>query len=385
MRRLRVGVDARTVYSAGRRGTGKNLIDLYSTLADAHADVEMVMFHQHEVGAADDPFPGRANVRARRIDIRGDRWNLWQDVRLPLAASAERVDVLHCPANTAPLQSFTPVVVTIHDLIPLEIAPDAPETTRWARRVRRSARKAARIITPSHYSRKVIAERLGTPADKITVNYWAPDKRCTRVTDAHAIDGVRRKYDVADRAYVLAFGAADPRKNTATLLSAWRALTSEERSGTKLLVVGLQPAALESFRATLAPNRLGDTGCVLHGFADESDLPALFSGAAALCYPSKSEGFGLPILDAFVCGTPVITSGVTSLPEVADDAAVLVDPDDTASISRAIRDVLASDQLRARLRDAGFRRAAAFSWDRCAATVANVLDSAARGGNGTIN
>jgi glycosyltransferase involved in cell wall biosynthesis len=383
MRRLRVGVDARTVYSPVRRGTGKNLIDLYSTIADAHADVEMVMFHQHEVDPADDPFAGRPNVRARRIDIRGDRWNLWQDVRLPLAASTERVDVLHCPSNTAPLQTFTPVVVTIHDLIPLEIAPEAPETTRWARRVRRSAQKAARIITPSHYSRKAIAERLGAPAAKITVNYWAPDKRCTRVTDTRAIAGVRHKYDVADAPYVLAFGAADPRKNTGAILTAWQTLSDKDRAGARLLVVGLQPAALESFRAALAARR--DTGCVLHGFAAESDLPALLSGATALCYPSKSEGFGLPILDAFACGTPVITSSVTSLPEVADDAAILVDPDDTQSIGRAIRELLGSEDLRVRLRDAGFRRAAAFSWERCAATAADVLFAAARGGNGTIN
>ena len=112
-------------------------------------------------------------------------------------------------------------------------------------------------------------------------------------------------------------------------------------------------------------------------FADEADLPALLSGATALCYPSLSEGFGLPVLDAFACGTPVITSNSTSLPEVAGDAALLVDPADAGAIRAAIEQVSASADLRQSLRERGRRRLEDFSWDRCAHTAAQTLASAA--------
>jgi glycosyltransferase involved in cell wall biosynthesis len=112
-------------------------------------------------------------------------------------------------------------------------------------------------------------------------------------------------------------------------------------------------------------------------FAAEEDLPALLSGATALCYPSISEGFGLPVLDAFACGTPVITSNSTSLPEVAADAALLVDPTDVSAIRRAIEQVSASADLRRTLRERGTRRLQDFSWDRCAHTAAQALASAA--------
>ena len=136
---LHVAVDARTVYAPTRRGTGKNLVDLYTLMARQRPSWRFTLFHQRE---ADDPFVGLPNVRAQRIDIKGDRLNLWQDVRLPLAAAMSGADVLHCPANTAPTWTATPTVVTIHDLTPLDITPDAPATKSWVARVGRGARRA---------------------------------------------------------------------------------------------------------------------------------------------------------------------------------------------------------------------------------------------------
>ena len=375
---MRVGIDARTVYAATRRGTGKNLIDLYSTLATRHPSWEFVMFHQ--ASADNDPFAQFANVRQRRIDIRGDRWNLWQDVRLPLAARADKLDVLHCPANTAPRLSLTPTVLTVHDLIPQEMAPDATSTHSWLRRVARSAQAARRIVTPSQYSRRTILRHLAVPAEKITVNHWAADRRCHRIENPATIASVREKYGLpASGPYVLAFGAADPRKNTATLLQAWARLRlSRALHGAILLVVGLQNEALATFERMLKEISIARGSCLLRGFADEQDIPALLSGATALCYPSRSEGFGLPILDAFACGTPVITSCTTSLPEVAGGAAILIDPHDPEAIRRAIVEVLTSEECQQQLRTAGYKRLESFSWDRCAATAAGVLLAAAR-------
>jgi glycosyltransferase involved in cell wall biosynthesis len=370
---MHIGLDARTVFAPTRRGTGKNLIDLYSTLAQQRPGWTFTMFHQSD--GRDDPFREFPNIQNQGIDIRGDRWNLWQDVRLPLAAQQAAVDVLHCPANTAPYWAWTPLVVTVHDLIPLETAPGAPATRQWKRRVARSARLARHVITPSSYSRAAITTQLGIPSEKMTVNYWAPDRRCRRVTDAGRLADVRQRYELPpETPYVLAFGGDDPRKNTDVILEAWSRLRSRAPIDARLLLIGFQPAALEHYRSVLQRSTSADGTCLLHGFAREEDIPALLSGAIALCYPSRSEGFGLPIVDAFTCGTPVITSTVTSLPEIAGDAALLVEPSDTDALAGALQDVLTSEPVRERLRQNGERRLGLFSWDRCAATVAGVFE-----------
>jgi glycosyltransferase involved in cell wall biosynthesis len=373
---MRIAIDARTVYSANRRGTGKNLIDLYSTLAAQRPEWQFLMFHQTN-GIAD-PFERFDNVQAHRIDIRGDRWNMWEDVRLPLAARVCGADLLHCPANTSPRRTLTPFVVTIHDLIPLEIAPKQPSTRRWLRRVKRSAQRAQRILTPSQYSRSKIVRQLKMPEEKITVNYWAPDRGCRPIDDGQILAATRRKFGIPERAgYVMAFGAEDPRKNTAGIIEAWARLAEDVRRAYVLLIVGVQASGLHRLRTVVA-TRVPDGSCLVAGFVDEADIAPLLSGATTLCYPSRSEGFGLPILDAFMCGTPVITSSATSLPEVAGDAALLVDPDDSTAIAHAIGRVLGSDALRTQLREKGFQRLALFSWDRCARTVAGVFESVVR-------
>jgi glycosyltransferase involved in cell wall biosynthesis len=373
---MRVAVDARTVYSAARRGTGKNLVDLYRCLARLHPDWEFVMLHQRGT-AVDDPFAGEPNVKTNAFDVPGDRWRLWEQAGLPLAAKLMGASVLHSPANTAPALPLVPLVVTIHDLIPLEISPEAPETKRWSRNVQRAARAARRILTPSTFTKTELARQFRIPDDRIVVNPWAPDSSSRKVVDPAELARVREKYGVsAVREYVLGFGASDPRKNTYRIIEAWASLPPDVRSTLGLLLVGLQEPFLSQARE-YARNLAPHAGWSLTGFAAEEDLPALISGAALLCYTSLSEGFGLPLLDAFVCGTPIVTSATTSLPEVAGSAAILVDPVDVRAISAAILSVGTNHELRSSLRAAGFARLELYSWERCAQTVAGVFRDAA--------
>jgi alpha-1,3-rhamnosyl/mannosyltransferase len=269
------------------------------------------------------------------------------------------------------------MVLTVHDLIPLEIAPAAPETRSWARRVGAAARKARRLITPSAYSKRQLVERLGLPAKKITVNPWAPDGNVRRVTEPYELDRVRRKYGLPpDESYVLGFGADDPRKNTGRILEAWASMPRALREKHSLLLVGIKEPALSRFRGQ-ARTLFDRDRVLLHGFAAEADLPALLSGSTALCYPSLTEGFGLPILDAFVCETPVLTSDATSLPEVAGDAAVLVDPKQPTSIRDGLVRLLEDEGLRRELVARGRERLQHYTWERCAECLAGVLEQAA--------
>ncbi len=370
---MRIAVDARQIYRPERRVIGKTLVPLYAALAAARPGWRFALVHRDRAGVPDlDALP---NVRRVRVDPPGaGRLDLWERALLPAAAWVARADVLHCPANTGPAWSRVPVVLTVHDLIPLELAPDDPESVRWAGRVRLAAGRARHVLTGSEYSKGELVRVLGLAPDKITVTPWAPAAHVRRVTDPAELARVRREYGVAPgERYVFGFGAADPRKNTARLVRAFAGLPAGARDGVRLVLVGIQPGALSGFQKLAAEAGVSDR-TTLSGFAAEDDLPALLSGAAVLGFPSVSEGFGLPLLDAFTCGAAVLTGDRSSLPEVAGDAAVLVDPTSDGAVRDGLHALLTDDRLRETLVARGLVRAREYTWERTAALVAGVFE-----------
>lgn len=362
-----IAVDARQAYRPDRRGMGNVLVALLRELARQRPDWRFRLFHQ--VPAADEPFADRPNVARKRIDIpAGDRLDLWERVRLPLAASASRADLLFCPANTGPGRATVPRAVLLHDLIPLELAPDHPDTRDWLRRVARAVRRAAVVFTASEYSKAEIVRHLGLSPERVTVLRWATD--LTRETDAGRIAAVKAKYGLAaGERYAFGFAASDPRKNTRRLLEAFAGV-SADAPDVRLLLVGVQGKALDEYRALAGPR------AVLHGYADAADLTPLLSGADVLCFPSRSEGFGLPLLDGFACGAAVLAGNRTSLPEIAGDAAVLVDPDSTEAIRTGLARLLVDDRLRAELVAKGTERLKGFTWAATARVLGDAFEQA---------
>jgi len=369
---MRLALDARNIYRLNRRGTGKNLIDLYQELARLRADWEFLMFYQTD--SPDDPFERFDNVRKIKIDIPGDRFNFWQQIRLPIAARRAGADVLHCPANTAPFVSAVPMVVTIHDLNWFGRFT-CEQGKKWRRNISYAARKACKIITPSEYTKSQIIKRFAVSTDNIIVNYWAPDRNCKYISDEKVIEKTKVRYGLEpEQRYVFGFGASDIRKNTAGVIEAWFKLSADIRKEYKLLLVGLDERGLSDFGSQV--KRLGlERECILHSFASEADLPALMSGADVLAYVSLSEGFGLPILDAFVCRTAVLTSNVTSMPEISAEAAMLVDPEGSASIADGLNQLLKNRDLRAEFVRKGLERVKQFTWQACAERAARVFES----------
>jgi len=327
-------------------------------------------------------------VRTRRIDIPGDRFDLWLQVRLPLAAWRDGVDLLHLPANAAPAWSPVPYVVTVHDLIPLMVAGEQSPRGRHAfrRGIARAVRGALHIISPSNATRDELHRRFDVALDRITVIPWAPDQGIARVladeptpelrtpfSPRHArIEDVRARYGL-NGAWLLNFSGSSPRKNALGLVEAVSCLSPETRRRVQLVLVGCEPA---SFRAELVAHAewLGVQACCRFlEFVPHEDLPGLLAGACGLVMPSLCEGFGLPILDAFACGTPVLASNLSSLPEVAGEAAVYCDPYSPASIAAGIVRVL--DQSTAEwLQHAGFKRLRRFSWERTARLMCEVYE-----------
>lgn len=382
---MRIGLDARTMTMPRPRGTGRNLIDAYRLIPSLRPNWEFILYHQRPLpdGPRDDrgPLPwDYPNVRLRRLDMPGDRFDAWFQVRLPLAARNDRVDLLHLPASAAPAWNPVPVVVTIHDLIPLQIADEmtSEQTVVFARGVDRALSRARRFITPSAATRELICARYGVGRERIDVVPWAPDTRIVadarQTLSASRRQRIRERYGLAQR-WLLSFSGNARRKNARGVIDAFARVPAAMRRDYQLVLVGCEP---ETCRAALEveAERAGISGQVRPlGFVPLEDLPVLLRGASGLVMPSRGEGFGLPILDAFACGVPVLTSDISSMPEVAGDAAVYCDPHDPASIANGIEQLL-TPETAARLVPRGYEQLAKFSWERTAEAMCAVYEKA---------
>jgi glycosyltransferase involved in cell wall biosynthesis len=302
---------------------------------------------------------------------------------LPWAALRGSFDLLHVTYNAPPLNPC-PTVVTIHD-ISFEHYPQffSPRDLLILKTlVPLSARRAACVLTGSEYTRRELIDRYGLAPQKITVTYYAADEQFHPVLDPAALQAVRAKYGIGDAPFVLALGNLQPRKNMARLVAAFAAVARDDISPgnviSKLVIAGkAQWRESEVFQAVRQAGL--EKRVVFPGYVEDADLPALYSAATVFVYPSLYEGFGLPPLEAMACGAPVISTNAASLPEVVADAALLIDPSDTVALAQALSDVLTRPALQADLIERGLRRAARFSWERCAAeTLAAYVDVAAR-------
>jgi glycosyltransferase involved in cell wall biosynthesis len=286
-------------------------------------------------------------------------------VEIGLAARALGLELVHDPTGVSPLM-LTPArrVATIHDVIPL-IHPSA--STLLDRLIYQSwlplvAPSLDAIITVSAHSRRDIVRKLDVDPARVHVvpNAVSPSfRRVDRATSSE----VAHRHGIAEP-YVLYVGSIEARKNLDRLLGAFARLRAWSPQW-QLVVVGA--AGWKSSPVFATVQRLGLGSSVrFTGFVPDPDLPALFSGADLFVFPSLYEGFGLPVLEAMACGTPVVTSSTSSLPEIAGDAALLCDPEDESAITEAMRRVLDDPDLRRELSDRGVERARSFGWDRTA-------------------
>ena len=304
-------------------------------------------------------------------------------VRIPLTLSVElrknRVDVVHVQ-YTAPPRTPCALVATIHDLS----FEHLPETFKRRSRaqlrltVRRTAKKAAQILTLSEFSRRDIIETYALDPERVFVTPPAAPSHFAPVTDVTELRRIRMTYGI-QRDYILALGSLQPRKNLVRLIKAYeslRGVVSSEQLPQLVLAGRRGWLEAETIRAAELSEARGDI--LFTGYVPDADLPAVYSGALCFAYPSYFEGFGLPILEAMQCGTPVIAGNRTSLPGVAGDAALLVDPFDQAAIGNGLVRLIKNADYRAELRVKGVDRAAAFSWKNTARLTLQAYERAAR-------
>jgi glycosyltransferase involved in cell wall biosynthesis len=294
----------------------------------------------------------------------------WEQVTWPRYAAGSGAAVLHVPYFAPPLVHYgpAPVVVTIHDLIPL-IIPEyvtSPLVRVYNRLVGAAARRAQLVLVDSDASRRDVIRLLGIPDERIRVTYLAPDEAVTVPVQSERIEAVRAKYDLQEP-FIFYLGGLDRRKNVPGLM---RALASLPREIPWQLAISGRlmthnPALFPNLPAIAEELGIADRVRFL-GFVPDEDKPAMYRAALCFAFPSIYEGAGLDPLEALACGTPVVCSNRSSLPEYMGDAALLVDPDDTAAFADTIRRVLTDAGLRADLARRGPAQAAKFTWDETA-------------------
>jgi glycosyltransferase involved in cell wall biosynthesis len=371
---MRIALDARTLFSPQRRGIGKSLHRLYERLAAIRPDWQVYAYHRNDTPLPDD-LP--ATFVPRFVEMPGDRYDAWTQLRLPTAAWLDKADVLHCPANVCPHWMPVPTVVTLHDLIPLDMPEghNGDELHRFEQAVGSACSKASAVISPSKYTRRRLVKEHGLSAKRaITVPWGATVEHDT--IDVSDIETTLKRYGI-DRQYMLHMGAPAPRKNTRGVVEAWAMVRPAYRKKWRLLIVGLDDKTKQSIEKLCMALGIQDQ-VVLHGYAEEDDLPVLLSAATVLLYPSLSEGFGLPVLEAFSVATTVLTSDTTSLPEIAGDAAELVPPGVATALSSAITRLMKDPMRRGELVERGRNRLTQFRWADAAEQYAQVFEIAAR-------
>ncbi|HZM60740.1 MAG TPA: glycosyltransferase family 1 protein [Vicinamibacterales bacterium] len=358
---MRVAIDARKLHDFG---IGTYIRNLLRHLARTDQDTEFVLL----CGEADLGVAAQLGPNFRAVLEPSPNYSLREQVHVPWVLRRERPNVYHAPHYVLPAGVRCPSVVTIHDCIHLMFPQYLPNRVAYAyarAQMWSAARRSNCILTVSEASKRDILHLFNVAPEKIVVVYNAIDSHFSVTPSEEAVARVRERYQL-DHRFVLYVGNIKPHKNLVRLIEAFDELRRGELEDLKLLIIGDQISKLPALRRAVHRHKLHKHVRFL-GYLADDQLAILYRLASVFAFPSLYEGFGLPPLEAMASGTPVVTSNVSSLPEVVGGAAVLVDPYDVDAIVDGLRRVLTNPTLAAEMRQKGIARAREFSWERSVA------------------
>jgi glycosyltransferase involved in cell wall biosynthesis len=364
-----IGIDASRAVSRAPTGTETYSRELIRALLAVDRDKTYRLYTREPV--ARDFFSSHSNVQMRPIPFP----RLWTHVRLSLEMLTQPPDLLFVSAHVLPPIHPRRTLVTIHDLGHLHFPEAHPRLQRtyhtWA--TKWNARAATHILADSEATQRDIIQFCGIAPDKVTVVYPSYDGHLFRpVSDPALIQATRARLHI-DGDYVLAIGTLHPRKNYGRLIQAFSRMTD---GADRLVIVGKRGWLYGQIFSEV--ERLEMQSRVLFlDYVPPADMPVLVSGARLLAFPSLHEGFGLPVLEAQACGTPVVCSMTSSLPEAAGDGALLVDPCDVSALAAAMQRLQNDKALRAKIIANGFENVQRFSWESSARQVLQVIEELA--------
>lgn len=365
MKKLKIGLDARFALGK-RRGIGNYSLDLFRAMTNISDEFEFIFFSDRQ-----DTECLLRDLPNSKVRVIGPAfYPFWEQISLPIALKRDQVQIFHAVGNTGPilLPKEMRRIVTIHDVMflkSLHIVPESPSLYQRLGRFYRSvisppvALRANLVLTVSNFSRQDILDSiLGLDPRKVEVIYnGLPShfKHCPEPGEAHPLQGQN---------YLLHLGALDPRKNTSLVVRSYLALKRQHLIDEHLVILGL--ANLDALDLSDEELKEGKASIHTPGFVTDEIIPVYFRHSRAFLFPSLYEGFGIPLLEAMSCGTPIITSNSTCLPEIAGGATLLVNPRRADEFEKALLTLLDSVDLRTSLITKGLCRIKDFSWEAIA-------------------
>jgi glycosyltransferase involved in cell wall biosynthesis len=370
---VRIGIDARLA-TTPRTGIGSYTANLVAALGLSSGPDRFVLLTDRPLQTP--PGPACTNV-VLPVPSR----LLWTFAGIPGACRRERLDLFHGTTNfEVPFFAGCPLVATVHDLIPLRFPQAVSRRFRllFGALIGRALRAARLVMTDAEYTRREILERFPVAPHKVVTVPLAAGAAFTPDPDPEGRRRVCARHGL-DRRYLLFVSVFEPRKNIPLLVDAFEIFRRAYPHGKEFQLALAGGAGWRGAEIAAAVRRRGLEPAVrLLGYVPDEDLPWLYRGAELAVVPSQYEGFGLSVLEAMACGTPVLAADASSLPEVVGDAGELFAPGDPALLARRIAEITAAPERRAAMREQGLARAADFSWDRTARRVLDVYREAAR-------
>lgn len=374
---MKIGIEGQRLFRLKKHGMDMVALELIRNLQKIDTQNEYFIFVKPDEDTACLNASGNFHI----IELGGGPYPSWEQIALPRAAKKYGCDILHCTSNTAPVSGDIPLVITLHDIIYLESISIFKKGGTWYQKmgnmyrrwnVPRVVKKSDRIITVSHFEKNRIREFFGFPeSDKrLVAIYNGVGEHFKPISDKAELTRVKNKYKLPDD-FVFFLGNTDPKKNTKGVLKAFSDYRKSDNPPMKLVMLDYEREALNALL-----HEIGDKSLIEHihltGYVVNTDLPAIYSQCNHFLYPSLRESFGIPMLEAMRCGTPVITSNTSSMPEVSGGAAMIVDPYKPEEITQAMKKLVADEKLRKKLITDGHTQAAKFSWMNMAREVLNL-------------
>lgn len=372
---MKIGIEVQRLFRKERFGIETSALELIHELHKLKTKHSIVVLTKK--GTNQNLFKGCEEFKVR--PVAGKIFIDFEQFFLPLAAWNEKLDILHCTGNTTPIFCPVPIVQTLHDIIFMDPIPTTDSLyQRFGNYYRRFivpivTKKSKAIITVSEYEKNRIVERLAIPEKKIHVIHNGINNRFQKNKDESSLAIFSKKYSLPKK-YILFIGNNSHRKNPERVLKAYIQYCNKKGPAALPLVTpGLSKEFVTNYLKTVKQGLIQDK-FYTPGYIETNDLPLLYSGSALFLFPSLSEGFGMPVLEAMACGVPVITSNTSSLPEIAGDAAKLINPLDAEALANAIEELLENQPLMSELSIRGLRHAEKFRWSTVAEKTMEIYE-----------
>ena len=360
---MKIAIDVSEAYIQDRTGPGNYVYNFLQAMSRIGSDNEYHLYHHSGCLGSQDTMNNSFSMHHVNAPVNR---TLWSQVLLPYAMRKEKYDVVHVPGHRMPLHKRHKTVITIFDLAYIYFR-DCFKPMHYARLkyfTERSLSKADRIIAISESTKQDIVREYHINPDKINVVYLGVDPTQFPVIVPEVVSDIKKKHSLKDE-YIVHVGTMQPRKNLMRLIAAFDAIKGSSHADLQLVLIGKKGWMYKDIFSLVQELHL-ERDVILLDYVDNNTLSGIMRGAKALVYPSLYEGFGLPILEAFSCGLPVIASRSSSLPEIGGDAVIYFDPYNTDEIIHAISELLEDADKRAEMAQKGRERVNLFSWEKTA-------------------